>query len=130
MRHVFGSRLRRTLVILAAVTLLALAPAVATGAMLAADGGPKLACMFRAEEPNAVALEGMLPEDAFGFMSATASPLAGFVSCTYQRTDGEAYWVSHARAMPVAGVIACYVLAFAIAVTAWLTRPRLWLPQP
>lgn len=98
--------------------------------MLAADGGPQLACMFRAEGPNEAALEGMVPEDAFRFMSAHAAPLAGHVTCTYQRRDGEAYWESHARAIPLAGVIACYGLAITIAVTAWLTRPRLWVPRP
>lgn len=98
--------------------------------MLAADGGPQLACMFRAEGPSETALEGMVPEDAFRFMSAHAAPLADHVTCTYQRRDGEVYSESHARAMPLAAVIACYGLAFTVAAASWVTRPKPWVQRP
>jgi|GEM_PF-2328622 len=126
MRPIFGSRVRRTLLTSVAVGFLALLPTMATLVPLAADGGAYMVCFWRAEGPDGTSLGGPGGGSPFVGLEADAVPLLGYVGCTYLEGDGEVYWVARVHAMPLAGVVACYVLALTVGVGAWLTRPRPW----
>jgi len=126
----WGLSVTRVLVTVAAAGFLALLPTGATALKIAsADGHTPLVCDIYAEGPDAEALDGRIPEEAFQNIDADARPLLGQVDCTWREAEGGVYWEHTVHALHPVAVAGSYGLALVIVAASWLTRPRPWAPS-